>query len=201
MPNEKRTIGSLSRTAWISLLCAALLLVAGVGSVFAYIIIDGSNQEEKQVEVTFTPGAVTCSVDENTTVTNTGNVSAYVRAALILNWVGTDDEGNEYVYGGSSPESVDFTRGTDWVKGADGYYYYTSTVAPSGTTTQLVADTSVLTNSSAEYTLRYTIIAEAIQAEGVDSNAVPAISDAWGSDKVSFTIDPSTKNLTVTNKS
>ena len=177
MPNEKRTIGSLSRTAWISLLCAALLLVAGVGSVFAYVIIDGSNQADKQVVVTFTPGAVTCTVDSTTgAVTNTGNSKAYIRAALILNWV---NSGGEIYYDGTAMPAPTFTLGENWFKVGD-YYYYKEPVAVNNATQVLINNTAELTNSSTEYTLRYTIVAEAIQAEGTGENSVPAIQDAWG---------------------
>ncbi len=169
---------SLTRSAWISLLCAALLLVAGVGSVFAYVIIDGSNQADaKQVVVTFTPGAVTCTVDSTTgAVTNTGNSKAYIRAALILNWV---NSGGEIYYDGTAMPAPTFTLGENWFKVGD-YYYYKEPVAVNNATQVLINNTAELTNSSTEYTLRYTIVAEAIQAEGTGENSVPAIQDAWG---------------------
>lgn len=169
---------SLTRSAWISLLCAALLLVAGVGSVFAYVIIDGSNQADaKQVVVTFTPGAVTCTVDSTTgAVTNTGNSKAYIRAALILNWV---NSGGEIYYDGTAMPAPTFTLGKNWFKVGD-YYYYKEPVAVNNATQVLINNTAELTNSSTEYTLRYTIVAEAIQAEGTGENSVPAIQDAWG---------------------
>lgn len=60
--------------------------------------------------------------------TNTGNVTAYLRAAVVAAWCyGDDTDFNNavapYVYA-----TNDYTLGTGWVQGADGFFYYTKPV-------------------------------------------------------------------------
>lgn len=92
------------------------------------------------------------NVKQNIVITNTGNTDAFIRATIIGNWCAPSGEA---VFGytdytdGSYVEIPSWTidnpgdgvfsglPGTGWVKGTDGYYYYTSSVAPNGTTTAL----------------------------------------------------------------
>lgn len=108
------------------------------------------------VNVTITD-QFTATEKNNVVITNTGNTDAYIRAAIIGQWV--DQSGNpvfgytDFKSGESETASIpswyqDFTSdkvgdqkyfgyftglpGTGWVAGSDGYYYYTSPVAPGG---------------------------------------------------------------------
>lgn len=108
------------------------------------------------VNVTITD-QLTATEKNNVVITNTGNTDAYIRAAIIGQWV--DQSGNpvfgytDFKSGESETASIpswyqDFTSdkvgdqkyfgyftglpGTGWVAGSDGYYYYTSPVAPGG---------------------------------------------------------------------
>ena len=83
----------LNRKKGILLLAAAMLiLVCGVGSTLAYLAT-----QTGQVQNTFEPAYVRSSVIEeswndgnlvksNVTIKNTGNVSAYIRAAIVVTW-------------------------------------------------------------------------------------------------------------------
>lgn len=58
-------------------------------------------------------------------ITNTGNMPGYIRAAIVANWQTKIDESDVIV------KSCDYTSegtliglGSNWIKGADGYYYY-----------------------------------------------------------------------------
>ena len=88
----------------------------------------------------------------NVKIRNTGNVPAYIRAQIVANWFGTMADGtdgialgyktatgNEYISSwqmvGTSGDTYggEFTGlpGTKWVRGTDGYFYYTDPV-PAG---------------------------------------------------------------------
>ena len=70
------------------------------------------------MEETFESG-----VKSDVTIRNTGNIDAYIRAAVIINFVSDDgkvlaaapQEGTDYVIVWSSH---------GWVKGSDGYWYH-----------------------------------------------------------------------------
>jgi len=184
MRTDRIKTATMSRTAWISLLCAAFLLVVGASSVFAYVIIDGSDPETpKQVEDTFIPGKVemeVTSVQENGeyvfTVRNKDNISAYVRVALVFNWVAAD--GTVYY----EKPNADFTgEGTpySWTKGVDGYYYYPAPVEAKNDIQATIVVRNPALDAPDGYTFSVTVIAEGIQAEGEDANAVPAIESVW----------------------
>lgn len=167
------------------LLCAVLLLVVSVGGTLAYITV-----QSERLNNTFTPGYVTSRVNASghvRSVTNTGNVDAYIRAAVTVNWVVAGD-GNT-TYGLRPVENTDYTIALDvgadghWVAHTDGYYYYKHRVAPGGTTQPLVTDITTLSTAETPegYTLAVEVAAEAIQADGdTDVGRVPAYRDAWG---------------------
>lgn len=108
-----------------------LIVLMTVGGTVAFL-----TAAPKTATNTFTPTAVSCNVTEtfdgtaksNVNVENTGNTDAYVRVKLVTYRV-MDINGKDERIGGSAviPE---FTPGTDWVKGTDGFYYYTKLVAP-----------------------------------------------------------------------
>lgn len=166
--------GMKSKTVSL-LLSIALLLTFVVGGTLAYI---ASSTDEAKNQ--FTAGRVTSAVNEDGTVTNTGNVDAYIRAAVVVNWV--DDAGN--VYGIRPSYTVSVNNG--WVQIGD-FYYYTSAVAPEAQTA--TSPVTVFVNStppSDAYSLCIEEAAEAIQAEGdTDTGNVPAYKDAWGISSIS----------------
>lgn len=165
------------------LLCAALVLVVSVGGTLAYITV-----QSERLNNAFTPGVVTSRVNASghvRSVTNTGNVDAYIRAAVTVNWV-EEGEGNT-TYGLRPEADTDYSitintgDGGNWVAHTDGYYYYKHRVAPEDTTQPLVTDITTLSTAPEGYTLAVEVAAEAIQAHGdTDAAGVPAYLDAWG---------------------
>lgn len=166
------------------LLCAVVMLLIGViGGSLAFLTTNSN-----AVENTFTPGKVSCTINEpkwtdgdivksNVTVTNTGNTDAYIRAAIVVTWV--DASGNK------APQvpvpDTDYTLdiGDDWRTFNDGYYYYNATVAPSGTTTNLIDSCKVIKGNLDGYTLCVEILADAIQSTGTSANGTP-VAQSWG---------------------
>lgn len=153
------------------LLSIVLLLTFATGGTLAYIVSKSAMAQNQ-----FVAGYVTSSANDSGTVTNTGNVDAYIRAAVVVNWM--DSYGNVY---GIKP-NCSVTANTGWTE-VNGFFYYTSRVVAGGTTTTApvtVGDPGAAPSSA--YSLSIEIVAEAIQAEGtLDSNeSVTAVLDAWG---------------------
>ena len=190
-------------------LIISIILVAGlaIAGTTAWL-----TNKTNSVTNSFTPGKVTTTVTENfdgTTksdihVKNTGNVDAYVRASVVMNWV--DKDGNVVADDTQFHDLSQLTLGTNWVLGKDGYYYYTQRVAPyKEGNTDGVGLTGVLftgnitepPNTNGNH-LQVTILAEGIQADGVDSNGNAAVVVAWGSTGGSVTGIDSNKLLKVT---
>lgn len=160
------------------LVTLSILLVLGlvVGGTVAYLIVNGG-----QVTNAFTPGNVACSVDSDGDITNTGNVDAYIRAAVVVNWV--DGDGNVYAIAPTYEITENSIAG--WYGLADGFYYYTGNgkpaVAPNATISAPVS-VKVTSDNPDEGTYHYEIdiVAEAIQAEGEkDTDGTLAFADAW----------------------
>ena len=137
-------------------------------------------------------------VKNDVKIQNTGDADAYIRAAVIFTWVEDKGDGSVTgnVYSTVPKEDKDYTiewenvteaTEKDWIKGDDGYYYYTSPVAPDGETGVLLTNCKMVTSSEnipAGYTLSVEIISQSIQADGVgdDGSGVlqPAVVLAWG---------------------
>ena len=92
------------------------------------------------------------NVKQNVVITNTGNTDAFIRATIIGNWCAPTGEAvfgyTDYTDGSyvpipswtiENPGGGVFNGlpGTGWVRGTDGYFYYTASVAPNGTTSAL----------------------------------------------------------------
>lgn len=181
----------MKKTKRILLLALVVAILAcGVGGTIAYLITNTGS-----VVNTFQPAYVTSQVNEdfnnggttksNVTITNTGNVSAYIRAAIVITW--------KDAYGKTMPAQpvagTDYTLSintTDWTKGQDGYYYYTEPVAANGTTSNLIV--SCTENYTDKYNdgrkLCVEVIGSAIQSEGMGvSGAQAAFTKAADSSK------------------
>ncbi|MBQ4049981.1 MAG: hypothetical protein IJD07_04950 [Clostridia bacterium] len=123
---------------------------------------------------TFVPAAVECQLNEeftnnektSITVTNRGNIDAYIRVRLVTYM--TDEDGNVTT---ATPPSVNFTLDDSWIKDEDSNtYYYKDAVVPNGETGNLLK-----TKISLEEGQVVVVLAEAIQA-----NPSSAVAGAWG---------------------
>lgn len=169
-----------------SLISLILVICVAVGGVLALLFT--STDTLKNV---FEPSKVTTTVEEkfdgevkqNVSIKNTGNIDAWIRAAVVINWV--DEYGN--IYGVPPVEGTDYTITYDlsngWVKGDDGFYYWTkpvmsveqdSTNCNTGVLIKTCSPTSPSTAPNG-YALSVEIIGSGIQS-------VPAkvFNDNWG---------------------
>lgn len=152
-----------------------VLILFSVGITVAYIIAKSAKLSNE-----FIPANVACSVDESfsngikqdVSIKNTGNVNAYIRAAIIVNWV-TEDGKILSV----SPTHDDYSivlAEDGWFKGSDGFWYYKTPVAPGNKTLNLI--NSATQKSAPEgCRLNIQILASAIQAEPID-----VVKQEWG---------------------
>lgn len=159
------------------LACVAVLLTGFVGSSLAWLMAG-----TKPIKNVFEPGNVPPTIVEqmngtvknNVTVKNTGNVDAYIRAKLVFTW---QNKAGEVL--GVAPTVGDYTitwTKAGWEDGSDGFYYYTTPVAPGGSTGVLATNIEqVITNPAEGYTLHVEVLAESIQAEPSS-----AVKEAWG---------------------
>lgn len=163
------------------LLTMLILAMLTVGGTMAYIV----THTDSIVNI-FNPSKVTTTVVENfdgtvkkdITVTNTGDIKAYVRVKLVTYRV--DDAGNHI---GGTATIPDFTPANGWVKYGD-CYYYTQPVERNGTTPSLVGDAGITLQ-------RYTdadggkqvieVMAEGIQAgQNAPDDCGAAVKESWG---------------------
>ena len=150
------------------IIALALILVLAVGGTVAYIFT-----QTDPVINTFTPTEAKITVDEKTSdnqktsitvVNNSTGVPVYIRVALVANMIDKD----ENVTGAASVPT--FTLGKDWIKGSDGYYYYTEPVPVGGSTGNLLEKAMTLDEN-----MQVVVLADAIQAMPKQ-----AVIDAWG---------------------
>lgn len=163
----------MNRTA-VLLIAIILLISTAVGSTVAFLAT-----KTEPVENSFEYANVSCEVTQNcdtdgsiVQVKNTGTVSAYIRAAVVANWMDTD--GN---IAASVPKgySYDLTCSSDsWVQGTDGFFYYLLPVAPGASTEGNLLTCTVTCPKDPGYTLSVEVLAEAIQ-----STPANAVNEAW----------------------
>lgn len=167
----------LNRKKTVLLLAMVVLILAGaVGGTLAYIVTSSG-----PVQNTFTPAHVTCAVEEsdfvdgtsttknNVTIRNTGNTSAYIRAAVVGNWVKDGKIVAPWV------DNINYSQ-SGWVKGSDGYYYYKDAVAVGQKTRNLFDSYEPGSAPVADAHLEMTIVCQAIQSEG---GAVTVDGNGW----------------------
>ena len=163
------------KTMLIAALCLCMAVCA-VGGVIAYL-----TTETDPISNEFVPAKVTCAVEEsfedgvkeNVCVRNTGNVDAYLRAAVVVTFVSDDGK----VFSTAPVEGVNYTvtwGDADWQKGTDGYWYHQTAVSPDTLTAPLIKTAKVV-SAPVGYRLHIQIVASAIQ-----SAPDAAVKEAWG---------------------
>ena len=182
----------------------ALLLLVAVGTSLAYVFTKTDPVENK-----FDPSKVSCAVVEvvekgdssentanvvqtgksktNVQIKNTGDTDAYIRAAVVVNWMNED---GTRAWAAKPVQGADYSisynlNDNGWVDGGDGYYYYTQPVDPGDMTNILI--TSATQNATGpkgtdgtQYYLSIEIVASAIQADGMGAASAK---DAWAKAK------------------
>ena len=174
----------------ITILSLALMLTVAVGGTLAFLATKTNNKVN-----TFTPSNVSSEVVEtlsgnsksNIKIKNTGDTSAYIRVAVIANWI---DSTGAVVAG---PDLILPSLGSGWVKNGQ-YYYYKTPVAPSELTANALFVSPIneaLANGTKPVgsNLQVTILADAVQSTGTttgDETGTKAVVDAWGVDPSSL---------------
>lgn len=165
----------LRRPKRLATLLVSLLLVLGVavGGTVAFLSTRTDSKEN-----TFTPSKVTCEVTETfnnnvksqVAVQNTGDTTAFIRAAINVTWMSNKDAADQTVSSKVPVKNTDYSiklaDNTNWIQGADGYYYYKLPVGPQGSTGVLIEECKLQNNASVPdgYHLSVEIVASAIQS-------------------------------------
>ena len=165
----------LRRPKRLATLLVSLLLVLGVavGGTVAFLSTRTDSKEN-----TFTPSEVTCEVTEtfknnvksNVAVRNTGDTTAFIRAAINVTWMSNKDAADQTVSSKVPVKNTDYSitlaENTNWIRGADGYYYYQLPVDPQDSTGVLIEECKLQNNASVPdgYHLSVEIVASAIQS-------------------------------------
>jgi len=160
----------------IAFAAAAIFLVVVAGTV-AYLFT-----KTDDVVNSFEPGKVQCAVNESFSnnikssikVENEGTTPAFMRVCFTTYWV--EKDGNTTNVVGRDATLPSFVLGEGWVKGSDGYYYYTSPVDPEGETGELLGSSMQL-STDGNFVQVVEVFAQAIQ-----SAPDRAVLEAWGPD-------------------
>lgn len=174
----------MTKRKQIMVLLAGVLLLAGVAGTFAWLSVTGVLVNE------FGFGTVTPSVNEtldnnvksNVAVKNSGSAPAYLRVAVDIYWQDKDgarlwDEpvaGTDYtIEWGDKGDASATNSPSSWVLASDGFYYWTSPVAPLG-------KTGVLIKSVSEKKTDGKNLVVDISTQAIQSTPDDAVKEAWG---------------------
>jgi hypothetical protein len=180
--NEKRYVSPLRQRrskdrkrhmltiALVSVICC---IISGVTLAYVFTHTD-------PLENTFDPSKVSCQVlegeDGNTfdgetktdvQIQNTGETDAYIRVAVVVTWMSEDKKTvTASVPQENTDYSITYAIGSGWLKGADGFWYYTSPVAVDDITKVLISDCHLLDTATIPegFYLSVEIVASAIQS-------------------------------------
>ncbi len=178
----------MSKRKRIIALLVGVILLAGTAGTLAWLSVTGVLVNQ------FGIGSVTPSVQEtlngkvksDVKAKNTGTAPAYIRAAVDIYWQDQDgarlwDEPKEepkgeadYEIAWSVADASSANSAYNWVKASDGFYYWTSPVAPG-------AETGVLINRVTELkaTEGRNLVVD-ISTQAVQATPDEAVHDAWG---------------------
>lgn len=187
---RKTTIRRNKKLILLISIVAILILALTAGTTLAWL-----KASSGPVVNTFEPAKVTSQVEESikdgvksdVRIKNTSNIDAYIRAAVVINWV--DKNGN--IAAQQPAKDTDYTieyklTSNGWWQGNDGYYYYSSAVVPENMTGTLISKCKAVGRAPEGYSLSVEIMADAIQS-------VPdkAVREAWNVTVADGKIKPS----------
>lgn len=173
----------MTKRKQITALLAGILLFASVAGTFAWLSVTGVLVNE------FGFGSVAPSVDEtlkdnvksDVAITNKGTAPAYLRVAVDIYWQDQDgarlwDEpvaSNDYaiVWDKLSKASAS-NSASSWVAASDGFYYWTSSVAPMGKTDVLIKRVSETKRDGKNLVVD-------ISTQAIQSTPDDAVAEAW----------------------
>lgn len=173
MKRNDRKSGS-GKKALILMVSLVAILAVSVGGVLAWLATSSG-----EVKNTFAPGKTNIEIEEkfennvksDVYVINKGNIPVYIRANLVFTW--KDSAGNIIEKPADATLTVDYGNG-DWVKGSDGFWYYTKPVAVKGSTTNIINTATIKFHEGKGYQMDLEVMAQSIQAEPTN-----AVVDSW----------------------
>lgn len=176
----------MSKRKRIIALLVGVVLLAGTAGTLAWLSATGVLVNQ------FGIGSVTPSVQEklNSNVKsdvkakNTGTAPAYIRAAVDIYWQDGNgarlweepkaNERYEIAWSRELRDASGMNSASSWVKASDGFYYWTSPVAPNTETDMLIASVTELKATEG----RNLVVDVSTQA--VQSAPDEAVHEAWG---------------------
>ncbi len=170
------------RKIMIMLVSAITTVLITAGITAAYIFT-----KTESVENVFTPADVSCEVTEvfednvktDVSIKNTGKADAFIRAAIVVNWVKTDENGKVIeVYAKAPVNGTDYIidwNNTNWLADKNGFYYFTRSVKPNENTDNLITSCKQIGTAPIGYQLSVEITASAIQ-----SSPETVAEEKWG---------------------
>ena len=175
----------MSKRKRIIALLVGVVLLAGTAGTLAWLSATGVLVNQ------FGIGSVTPSVQEklngnvksDVKAKNTGTAPAYIRAAVDIYWqdvkgsrLWEEPQADRYkiVWSDSLGDASGANSASSWVKASDGFYYWTSPVAPNTETDMLIASVTELKATEG----RNLVVDVSTQA--VQSAPDEAVHEAWG---------------------
>lgn len=173
----------MTKCKQITALLAGILLFAGVAGTFAWLSVTGVLVNE------FGFGSVAPSVDEtlkdnvksDVAITNKGTAPAYLRVAVDIYWQDQNGArlweepvaGTDYtIKWGAVSDASATNSASSWVAASDGFYYWTSSVAPMGKTDVLIKRVSETKRDGKNLVVD-------ISTQAIQSTPDDAVNDAW----------------------
>ena len=169
----------------VLVLVSLALVITAIGGTIAYLI-----DTEEPIQNVFTPSQVTSLVVEdvfhgetktNVKIQNTGDVSAFIRAEVVVTWMSED---GDKVLPSVPVKGEDYTieMGSGWFE-KDGYWYWPSEVAKDGYSDVLIkratANKTMTDSEGTDYYVAIEILSSAIQSDGVKSDGTHPVEEAW----------------------
>lgn len=175
----------MSKRKRIIALLVGVILLAGTVGTLAWLSVTGVLVNQ------FGIGSVTPSVQEtlsgnvksNVKAENTGTAPACIRAAVDIYWQDATSgarlweepqAGTDYEIAWSVADASGANSASSWVKASDGFYYWTSPVAPNKETDVLIASVTEFKATEG----RNLVVDVSTQA--VQSAPDEAVHEAWG---------------------
>lgn len=153
------SVKSIVKARPLVVVMVSLILISAIAAGAAAILRDSSGSVTEELG----KAEVTCEVNDDYSVTNTGNIPALIRVKVIVN----KTDGDEIIPG----DTPAFDVAGDWTEN-DGYLYYNAIVSNEdgeNDTTVPITFTDTVGDD-----IQVLILAEAIQA------AVDAAAESWG---------------------
>ena len=156
------------------LILTVVICIAVIGSTLAYIM-----QRTEPLVNEFVPPVLDISISGNgNSMTNTGDIPVYLRAAIVVTWVSESDPNTVLAIEPVLGDDYTIELRGSWFEGTDGFYYYESSLENSASA--VLIDRVVQHKEKTGYKLNVQVISAAIQAIPAD-----AVNESWTAVKVS----------------